>query len=142
NCLATCVLYAKEGTIALPGATVPIWGFTSGPLDPATLPGPTLITMAGQPLSITLCNLLPAADGNVALELPAAQVTPDLTGVPGASTCVPGVSSNSKSYTLNGLAPGTYLYEAGATAQGPRQVAMGLSGILIVRPSDYLPLLE
>jgi FtsP/CotA-like multicopper oxidase with cupredoxin domain len=144
NCLVTCILYAKEGTIALPGASVPIWGFTGGPtglIDPATLPGPTLITMAGTPLSIILCNLLPAADGNLSLELPGAPVTPDLTGVPGASVCVPGVSSNSRSYTLNGLAPGTYLYEAGATPQGPRQVAMGLSGILIVRPADYLPVL-
>jgi hypothetical protein len=152
NCLLTCILYAKEGTISLPGPTittprsVPIWGFTSGPtglVDPATLPGPTLITIAGQPLSITLCNMLPAADGNVSLELPGAPVTPDITGVPGAnspSSCVPVVSPNNKTYQLNGLAPGTYLYEAGATPQGARQVAMGLSGILIVRPADYLPL--
>jgi hypothetical protein len=125
---------------------VPIWGFTSGPtglVDPATLPGPTLITMAGQPLSITLCNMLPAADGNVSLELPGAPVTPDITGVPGANSpasCLP-TSGNNRTYTLNGLAPGNYLYEAGATPMGARQVAMGLSGILIVRPSDYLPLL-
>ena len=143
NCILTCVLYAKEGSIALPGKTVPIWGFTSGLtglIDSPTLPGPTLITMAGQPLSITVCNMLPAADGNLSLEVPGAPVTPDLTGVPGSSICVPLVTSNSRTYQLNGLAPGTYLYEAGATPQGARQVAMGLSGILIVRPSDYLPL--
>ncbi len=139
NCVATCDLYAKAGTITLPGPTVatpktiPIWGFTSGPtglVDSPTLPGPTLITVAGAPLSITLHNMLPTADGNVALEVPAAPVTPDLNGAtPNGGTA---------SYPLNGLAPGTYLYQAGATPQGPRQVAMGLSGILIVRPTDFL----
>src|ERR1700682_1262051 len=136
NCVLTCDLYAKEGSILVPGPTlatprtVPIWAFTSGAADIPTLPGPTLITTAGQALTITLHNMLPAADGNVALEVPAAAGAPDLTGAT--------PSGGTASYPLNGLAPGTYLDEAGATPQGPRQVAMGLSGILIVRPADFL----
>jgi FtsP/CotA-like multicopper oxidase with cupredoxin domain len=130
NCQLTCDLYAKEGTISLPGpTTVPIWGFTSSASGAATLPGPTLITIAGQPLSITLHNMLPAADGNVALEVPGAVVPRDAAEV--ASGGAP------HAYNLNGLSPGTYIYEAGATSQGARQVAMGLSGILIVRPADW-----
>ena len=32
--------------------------------------------------------------------------------------------------------PGTFLYEAGHTANGSRQVAMGLAGALVVLPGD------
>ena len=32
--------------------------------------------------------------------------------------------------------PGTFLYEAGHTPNGARQVAMGLAGALVVLPAD------
>ncbi len=51
---------------------------------------------------------------------------PDTTGVAaGASTI----------YTFTASSPGTFLYEAGLTPNGQHQVAMGLYGALIVRPT-------
>ena len=46
-------------------------------------------------------------------------------------------TGSAASYTFTAPAAGTYLYEAGHTAMGPRQVAMGLVGALVVRPSDF-----
>ena len=40
------------------------------------------------------------------------------------------------SYTFHATRPGTFLYEAGHTADGARQVAMGLVGALVVLPTD------
>ncbi|MBM0240050.1 multicopper oxidase domain-containing protein, partial [Micromonospora sp. ATA32] len=45
-------------------------------------------------------------------------------------TVAPGAT---RSYTFTAHRPGTYLYEAGHTALGARQVAMGLVGALVVR---------
>src|SRR3981081_31959 len=45
TCTPSCDLYARAGTLALPGgATVPIWGYSTGTdtAHPVTLPGPTL----------------------------------------------------------------------------------------------------
>ena len=39
-------------------------------------------------------------------------------------------------YTFTAGRPGTFLYEAGHTADGARQVAMGLAGALVVLPGD------
>src|SRR5258705_7911290 len=43
----------------------------------------------------------------------------------------------SKSYTFTATRPGTYLYEAGHTVDGARQVAMGLVGALVVRGAVF-----
>ena len=134
-CAPTCDLYAKEGTLNLPGLTtaVPIWSFTATDTDPVVLPGATLVAVAGTNVQLTLHNELSVADGPVALEIPGlAGLAPDLVGVP---------SGGSTTYTLTAqmLQPGTYLYQAGETANGPRQQAMGLSGLLVVRPADFDP---
>src|ERR1700730_5959998 len=42
-------------------------------------------------------------------------------------------------YAAGSLKPGTYIYEAGETANAQRQVAMGLTGMLIVRPKNWSP---
>ena len=133
-CALSCDLYAREGVLTLPGITdpVPVWSFTANLTDPVVLPGATLIATAGADLTITLHNNLPAADGAVALELPGViGLAPDLTGAASGATTT---------YTLASalLKPGTYLYQAGATANGRRQQAMGLSGLLIVRPVDFV----
>jgi hypothetical protein len=121
---ASCDLWAKTGTVVLPGAAapVPIWGFASTDAAPATLPGPVLVVDQGQTVTITVHNGL---SGNLSLALPAVTgLAPDQTGAaPGAAT----------SYTFTASRPGTYLYEAGHTADGARQTAMGLVGALVVR---------
>ena len=53
---------------------------------------------------------------------------PDTTGV---------TFGANKPYHLGRLAPGTYIYEAGPTPHAQRQIKMGLSGLLIVRPAAY-----
>jgi hypothetical protein len=120
---AACDLFAKTGTVVLPGAApVNIWGFASTAAAPATLPGPVLVVDLGNQVTITIHNGL--AD-NLALAVPAVTgIVPDTTGV------APGLT---KAYTFTPTRPGTYLYEAGHTANGVRQAAMGLVGALVVR---------
>jgi hypothetical protein len=121
---ATCDLWAKTGTVVLPGAAapVPIWGFASTSAAPATLPGPVLVVDQGDQVTITVHNGLGSA---LSLALPAVTgLTPDTAGAAAGAT---------KSYTFTAARPGTYLYEAGHTADGARQVAMGLAGALVVR---------
>ena len=130
-CSPACDLYATTGTLTLPdAATVPIWGYSlSGTPGSATLPGPLLDVTAGTSVAITLHNVdLPTA---TALMIAGQPGVPDTTGV---------TAGNSRTYSFpatgaGALLPGTYLYEAGLTFDGPRQVAMGLHGALIVRPA-------
>jgi Multicopper oxidase len=121
---ATCDLWAKTGSVVLPGAAapVPIWGFASTSAAPATLPGPVLVVDQGDQVTITIHNGL---SSNLSLALPA--VTGFATDTAGAA------AGAAKSYTFTAGHPGTYLYEAGHTADGARQAAMGLVGALVVR---------
>src|SRR5512136_2273140 len=123
-----CDLYATTGTLTLPDATTaPIWGYsTSNTPGSAALPGPVLIANQGDPITITLHNVdLPSATSLMIAGQPG---VPDTAGV---------TAGNSRTYSFAAgiLKPGTYLYEAGLTPDGPRQVAMGLYGALIVRPA-------
>ena len=141
-CAPACDLYARPGTISVGGVSgVSIWGFTATdtmPVVPATDPpttmptpatatGPVLVVTAGTQFTITVHNQLP---GSQALSL----AIPNLTGFATDPTgTAPGTT---KTYTIKADArPGTYLYEAGHTADGARQAAMGLVGALIVRPT-------
>ena len=124
----SCDLWAMTGTVTLPGLASPvtIWGYATTSAGPAALPGPTLIVTQGMPVSITLHNVnLPSA---TSLSISGQPIIPDTTGV---------TLGNNTTYSFEAgiLKPGTYLYEAGLTADGPRQVAMGLYGALIVRPT-------
>jgi hypothetical protein len=121
---ATCDLWAKTGTVVLPGAAapVPIWGFAATDTAAATLPGPVLVVDQGDQVTITIHNGLSSA---LALAVPAVTgFAPDTTGA---------AAGASKAYTFTASRPGTYLYEAGHTADGARQAAMGLVGALVVR---------
>ncbi|XBP95804.1 multicopper oxidase domain-containing protein [Micromonospora sp. CCTCC AA 2012012] len=121
---ATCELWAKPGSVVLPGAAtpVPIWGFASTDAAPATVPGPVLVVDQGARVTVTVHNGLADA---LALAFPAVTgLAPDRVGAAPGGT---------RAYTFTASRPGTYLYEAGHTAQGARQVAMGLVGALVVR---------
>jgi hypothetical protein len=121
---ASCELWAKPGSVVLPGAAapVPIWGFASTDAAPATTPGPVLVVDQGDRVTVTVHNGL--AD-DLALAFPAVTgLAPDRVGA------APG---GARAYTFTATRPGTYLYQAGHTAQGARQVAMGLVGALVVR---------
>ncbi|MBU0492114.1 MAG: multicopper oxidase domain-containing protein [Chloroflexi bacterium] len=117
-------LWARTGTLALPdGATVPIWGYTLGAADPVTIPGPTIVANQGDAVQITLHNSLATT---TSLYFRGQSLMPDIVGV---------ASGGTKVYSFTAANPGTFLYEAGLTPDGARQVAMGLFGMLIVRPT-------
>jgi FtsP/CotA-like multicopper oxidase with cupredoxin domain len=113
--------------------TVPIWGFavptTPGDCTTATadIPGPTLVVTAGDAVTIIVHNALPAPAGahTIDLEIPGISLDPSST-----ASADPG-SDATVTFTAN--AAGTYLYQSGGGSG--RQLAMGLSGALIVRPS-------
>lgn len=126
--IRTCDLYAKaDGKVKIRTNIINFWGFTTSDTASAVLGGPTLIGTEGEKLAFTVHNQLDPKAGNVAITVPALSGAPDLVGV------APGGTGGSGSFTLT--RPGTYIYEAGLTSGGARQVAMGLSGVLIVRPS-------
>jgi FtsP/CotA-like multicopper oxidase with cupredoxin domain len=122
-------LCAKTATITVAGDSVPIWGYVVKPTGvtcadaPApTLPGPALAVNDDASVTITLYNALSEF---TSLVFPGQTgIVPDTTGV------APG---SSRTYTFTASEPGTYLYESGRSSA--RQVAMGLHGALVVRPS-------
>ncbi len=127
-CSPSCDLYATTGSLSLPGGrTVTTWGYTtSNTPGSASVPGPVLVVNQGDPVSITLHNVdLPEA---TSLMISGQPGTPDTAGVTAGS-------ARSYAWGAGALKPGTYLYEAGLTAGGPRQVALGMYGALIVRPT-------
>jgi FtsP/CotA-like multicopper oxidase with cupredoxin domain len=123
-----CDLYATTGTITLPGVIdpIPIWGYTFDPAGSATLPGPAIIANEGETLVINLHNGLTETTG---LYLQGQTIEPDLEGVAPAGM---------KTYTLNTLSAGTFLYEAALLPNSQHQVALGMFGSLVVRPAGQL----
>jgi FtsP/CotA-like multicopper oxidase with cupredoxin domain len=118
----TCDLWALAGTLALPGSSVPVWGFADSATGPASVPGPVIRANLGETLQIVFHNQL--AGQTVSLHFPGQEgLVPDLTGV---------ASGGTATYTFVVSASGTFLYEAGLTSGGSRQVAMGLFGPLVV----------
>ncbi len=124
-----CDLYAKAGTITLPGLVdpLPVLGYATGAADVLTAPGgPTIVANQGDILNITLHNDLSEA---TAFNIPGFVASPDmLTEV---------AAGSSQTFTFTADRPGTYIYEAGfpANADGTRQVALGLYGALIIHPA-------
>ena len=120
----TCDLWATTGSTTLPdGTTIAIWGYSNAAGTITTPGGPALIVNQDDTVTINLTNNVPETTG---LLIQGQTMTPDTTGV---------ASGLSKSYTFIASAPGTFLYEAGLLANAQHQVAMGLYGALIVRPS-------
>lgn len=122
----TCDLYARTGSVTLPvvGATT-VWSFTSTDTGTVAAVGPTLVVRQGQNVTLSLHNTL---DEPVSLSLPQVDGFGDDTA--GAA------AGGTKTYpAFTASRPGTYLYQAGATANGTRQAAMGLVGALVVLPA-------
>ena len=136
---AVCDLYARAHMATVLGTPVQIWGFsttaTEVETDPATFataPGPVITVPQDTNVTITVHNQLPGQKISLALpgQAPAAfngNAGDDTTGV---------ASGDSATYKFKASRPGTFLYEAGHTANGARQVAMGLAGALVVLPAD------
>ena len=125
----TINLCARDGAVTVPGpVTVPVWGFgvptTPGDCTTATAsaPGPVLTVNEGDVVTISVTNALPAGH-TLSLEIPGVSFNAGPTDAPVGATVT-------RSFTAD--RPGTYLYQSGGDAG--RQVAMGLSGALIVRP--------
>ncbi|MEZ4866166.1 MAG: multicopper oxidase domain-containing protein [Caldilineaceae bacterium] len=120
-------LYAVGGSTTLPGSAnpVPVWGYTIDGSAVSQPGGPTLEVNQGDLVVITLHNNLPASE-NTSLLIQGQTMAPDLVGV---------AQGGSKNYVFTADHAGTYLYEAGLVANGEHQVAMGLYGVLIVRPA-------
>jgi hypothetical protein len=120
--LRTCHVWAKTGTLNLPGITVDIWGFAASEDGQASLPGPVIRGNVGETLQVILHNNLPGE--TVSLSFP---------GHEGIFSDLDGISYGmDKLYELELSTAGSFLYEAGLTTGGGRQVAMGLAGPLIV----------
>src|SRR5213080_916595 len=149
-------LTARDAFISQPdGASVYSWGYgcssaPSGFNPPATLmpgatcptmqvPGPTLIVMEGQTVTVNLTNNLPTSAGNTSILFPGFNVTAT-GGVVGLLTheALPcptptACTTNTVSYTFVASSPGTRAYYSGT--QGDLQVEMGLYGAIIVLPA-------
>jgi len=124
-------LQATQGYIDTPdGNSIYMWGFA---LDPGTfqMPGPVLCVDEGDTVTINLTNNLTAE--------PVSIVFPGQTGVTAtggsagllATEAAPG--GGTVSYSFVAGQPGTFLYESGTNVH--KQVQMGLSGALVVRPA-------
>ncbi|HET6172790.1 MAG TPA: hypothetical protein VFD90_09295 [Gaiellales bacterium] len=128
----SCDLWARTGTIDLPGApNLPIKTFADHDGAPAVtqVGGPVLDALAGDTVSVTLHN---------SLGEPIALAVPQQPMVPATAKIAPGGQST---YTFVARL-GTSIYEAGsASSVAPldenvaKQVAQGLYGALVVRPA-------
>ncbi|HMM94070.1 multicopper oxidase domain-containing protein [Phycicoccus sp.] len=126
-------LDATVGSTTLPTKTgttsLTVWGYcqrtaADTPCAAVDKPGgPTLTVNAGQTVTVTLHNAVGEASS---LYFGGQQLVPDTTGAANGGTAT---------YSFTASRPGTYLYEAGLTANHQHQVAMGLYGALVVRPS-------
>ncbi len=127
----TCELWARTGSTTMPGAlsAIPIWGFAPDATTPVTAPGPVLVVNQDDKVTILVHNTL---SQQVSLALPGQT---SING--GGGDDRTGVGSNGvASYTFTASRPGTFLYEAGHTPDGARQVAMGMAGALVVLPTS------
>jgi len=130
DCTSSCELWAKSATLTIPGVgSVPVWGYaTAADTDP-TLPGPTIVVNSGDTVSVTVHNEL--AGGDLGFQPRSVAVSDRTSAFP---LVAPG---DSFTYTFEANQVGTSIYGASADSpSGNRQFAMGLSGVLIVRPAE------
>lgn len=155
----TVNLTAQRMSTTLPnGAVVPMWGYcTTGACTSVWAPGPTITAAAGDKLTISLTNTLPAPTSLMILgQLGGGLGSPDKMAGPAhngqtvttwpantAATFTPPAqlqrtlsmgltvgANTTTALTWNSLKPGTYLYETGTLPSV--QAPMGLYGVLVV----------
>lgn len=124
---STFDLYATAGSTTLAGAAVPVWGYNTSAAPVSRPGGPTLVVTQGDTVTVALHNGLSESTG---LLFQGQEMIPDTTGAAAGTT---------KVYSFVAGKPGTFLYEAGLLPKTEHQVAMGLYGALIVRPSGAPP---
>ena len=124
----SCTLYARTGSAMVDGSTaLDVWVFDDVDSGPVDLLNPVIEMVEGDTLEVTLDNL--DVPTSVSLSMPVAPGVPDSAGI--------GAGDAPKLYTFTDLAAGTYLYQAGPTPTGSRQIAMGMAGVIIVRPAEF-----
>lgn len=127
-------LVAKSGTIDTPdGNSVFMWSYANADAPDNghfQSPGPVLCATQGQTVVVHLSNTLPEATSIV---FPGQDATVTATGgTPGLLTTEV-ATSGPVTYTFVAGQPGTYLYESGSDVV--KQVEMGLTGALVIRPA-------
>lgn len=141
-------LWATDGHVSMPdGNDIYAWGFSGGAEASARLPGPHLVVIQGETVTVNLINHLPE---NVSIRFPGIEnvtvVHPDGSAFAAQPQYSEGKLVSLVDYAPPGQAityhflaaqPGTYLYESGTDPH--IQVPMGLYGALVVRPADYHP---
>ncbi len=130
---ATCDLWAKTGSTTLLGQPLTIWGYSSTAAGAATAPGPVLVVHENDDVSVVLHNQLPQTS---ALTFPGQPETAFGAGGSTGGTVVGVPNGGTVTYHFTATRPGTFLYEAGHTPNGARQVALGLAGALVVLPAN------
>jgi FtsP/CotA-like multicopper oxidase with cupredoxin domain len=133
NCTASggeqlCEVWATAGSVTVGGSPIPVWRFTDsggGTLLP-------LVVTQGDTVRLRVHNTLGTA---VSLALP--QIPDVLHGASGSrgADTTGAAAGGTQDYVFTATRPGTFLYEAGPTASGKQQVAMGLAAALVVLPT-------
>lgn len=120
-------LWAKSGVMpAGPASGTTVWGYASSPGGAISITDTVIVATQGQPCTVTLHNTLPQ---RTALMFQAQSLLPDVTGI--------GATDPAQPYTFTPTRPGTYLYESGLVPGTQYQTAMGMHGVLIVRPTGW-----
>lgn len=124
-------VYAREdGTQTLPdGTRIPIWGFSTSQMGGFTVPGPQLVFLEGDNVSLTLRNM---TMHDHTIHLHGLDVDQANDGVPETSQAVPPMGS----FTYRFVAPhaGTYIYHC--HVEPVLHMQMGMYGALVVKPAD------
>jgi FtsP/CotA-like multicopper oxidase with cupredoxin domain len=131
-------LTAREGHIHTgEGSLVYVWGFSESANPLVQYPSPTLLVQQNELVTVLVSNALPF---RVSIVFPGQQLLPTpppgASGTPGLLTreALPGATVG---YQFRATNAGTYIYNSGTRPD--LQVAMGMVGALIVRPTGFNP---
>ncbi|MGE5543196.1 MAG: ferroxidase, partial [Bacillota bacterium] len=141
-------LHVRRGTLSLPGAAVPFWGFSTSSGRAPTLPGPLIEAEVRDILYITIRNreisypvsLIFPGQRDIRVRRPRSEwtrVSPDyVNGILVSLTDQLELGSDARlRYMFTASRPGVFLYESGSMPEIENQ--MGLYGVLLVRPRGF-----
>jgi FtsP/CotA-like multicopper oxidase with cupredoxin domain len=141
NAQQTFSLTASDGFVSTPdGNSIYMWSYGNSTRG-FQLPGPTLCVTSGKTVTVILHNNLPEATSivfpgqrGVTANGNPAQPQFDTGGSLLSLVQSAAKAGGSVTYTFTAGSPGTYLYQSGTDVN--KQLQMGLSGALVVRPAD------